>query len=127
MGKDESLTYADSGVDIDSATKFIDKIRPLLRSTRRPGAEAEIGGFGGLFDPAAAGFKDPILVASTDGVGTKIRIAIKNNTHDTIGIDLVAMCVNDVIVQGASPLFFLDYFAIGKLNFQLQILQKLFR
>ncbi len=90
-----------------------------MRSTRRPGAEAEIGGFGGLFDPAAAGFKDPILVASTDGVGTKLRIAVETNQHSNIGIDLVAMCVNDIVVQGAEPLFFLDYFATSKLNPEL--------
>ena len=90
-----------------------------MRLTRRPGAEAEIGGFGGLFDPAAAGFKDPILVASTDGVGTKLRIALATNHHNNIGIDLVAMCVNDIVVQGAEPLFFLDYFATSKLNLEL--------
>ena len=90
-----------------------------MRLTRRPGAEAEIGGFGGLFDPAAAGFKDPILVASTDGVGTKLRIALATNQHNNIGIDLVAMCVNDIVVQGAEPLFFLDYFATSKLNLEL--------
>ena len=90
-----------------------------MRLTRRPGAEAEIGGFGGLLDPAAAGFKDPILVASTDGVGTKLRIALATNQHNNIGIDLVAMCVNDIVVQGAEPLFFLDYFATSKLNLEL--------
>jgi phosphoribosylformylglycinamidine cyclo-ligase len=93
----------------------VDAIKPLVRETRRPGADAEIGGFGGLFDLKAAGFKDPILVAANDGVGTKVKIAIETGIHHTIGIDLVAMCVNDIIVQGAEPLFFLDYFATGKL------------
>ncbi|MEI8145339.1 MAG: phosphoribosylformylglycinamidine cyclo-ligase, partial [Alphaproteobacteria bacterium] len=109
------LTYADAGVDIDAGNRMVDMIKPLVRATRRPGADAEIGGFGGLFDPRAAGFKDPILVAANDGVGTKVKIAIDTNRHDTIGIDLVAMCVNDLVVQGAEPLFFLDYFATGKL------------
>ena len=109
------LTYADAGVDIDAGNRMVDMIKPLVRSTRRPGADAEIGGFGGLFDPRAAGFRDPILVAANDGVGTKVKIAIETGRHDTIGIDLVAMCVNDLVVQGAEPLFFLDYFATGKL------------
>ena len=87
-----------------------------MRATRRAGADAELGGFGGLFDLKAAGFADPILVAANDGVGTKVKIAIESGVHDTIGIDLVAMCVNDIIVQGAEPLFFLDYFAAGKLD-----------
>src|SRR6202041_132258 len=91
-------------------------IKPMLRRTARPGADAEIGGFGGLFDLKSAGFSDPILVAATDGVGTKIKIAIENNRHETIGMDLVAMSVKDLVVQGAEPLFFLDYFACGKLN-----------
>jgi phosphoribosylformylglycinamidine cyclo-ligase len=95
---------------------MVDRIKPLVRATRRPGADAEIGGFGGLFDLKAAGFKDPILVAANDGVGTKVKIAIESGVHDTIGIDLVAMCVNDIVVQGAEPLFFLDYFATGKLD-----------
>jgi phosphoribosylformylglycinamidine cyclo-ligase len=109
------LTYADAGVDIDAGNAMVDDIKPLVRATRRPGADAEIGGFGGLFDLKAAGFKDPILVAANDGVGTKVKIAIDTDQHHTIGIDLVAMCVNDIIVQGAEPLFFLDYFATGKL------------
>jgi phosphoribosylformylglycinamidine cyclo-ligase len=109
------LTYADAGVDIDAGNAMIDQIKPLVRATRRPGADAEIGGFGGLFDLKAAGFKDPILVAANDGVGTKVKIAIESGIHHTVGIDLVAMCVNDLIVQGAEPLFFLDYYATGKL------------
>jgi phosphoribosylformylglycinamidine cyclo-ligase len=110
-----SLTYAQAGVDIDAGNAMVEAIRPLVRATRRPGAEAEIGGFGGLFDLKAAGFRDPVLVAANDGVGTKVKIAIETGIHDTIGIDLVAMCVNDIVVQGAEPLFFLDYFATGKL------------
>src|SRR4051794_2854813 len=111
-----SLTYAQSGVDIDAGNAMVEAIKPLVRATRRPGADAEIGGFGGLFDLKAAGFSDPILVAANDGVGTKVKIAIEAGKHDTIGIDLVAMCVNDIVVQGAEPLFFLDYFATGKLD-----------
>ena len=112
----KGLTYAESGVDIDAGNRMVDLIKPLVRATARPGADAEIGGFGGLFDLKRAGFKDPVLVAATDGVGTKVKIAIETGIHDTIGIDLVAMSVNDLVVQGAEPLFFLDYFACGKLD-----------
>ena len=111
----DGLTYAEAGVDIDAGNAMVEAIKPLVRATRRPGADAEIGGFGGLFDLKAAGFRDPILVAANDGVGTKVKIAIETGRHNTIGIDLVAMCVNDIVVQGAEPLFFLDYFATGKL------------
>jgi phosphoribosylformylglycinamidine cyclo-ligase len=109
------LTYADAGVDIDAGNAMVEAIKPLVRATRRPGADAEIGGFGGLFDLKAAGFRDPILVAANDGVGTKVKIAVESGIHGTIGVDLVAMCVNDLVVQGAEPLFFLDYYATGKL------------
>ncbi|MBX3596011.1 MAG: phosphoribosylformylglycinamidine cyclo-ligase [Rhizobiaceae bacterium] len=114
--KKNGLTYADAGVDIDAGNLMVEKIKPLVRATQRPGADGEIGGFGGLFDLKAAGFTDPVLVAANDGVGTKLKIAIEAGKHDTIGIDLVAMCVNDLVVQGAEPLFFLDYFATGKLD-----------
>src|ERR1700748_2679166 len=110
------LTYADSGVDIDAGNRLVDLIKPMVRATARPGADAEIGGFGGVVDLKAAGFKDPVLVAATDGVGTKLKIAIETGIHSGIGIDLVAMNVNDLVVQGAEPLFFLDYFATGKLE-----------
>ena len=110
------LTYAQAGVDIDAGNALVEKIKPMVRSTRRPGADGEIGGFGGLFDLKAAGFNDPILVAANDGVGTKLKVAIEADLHDTVGIDLVAMCVNDLVVQGAEPLLFLDYFATGKLD-----------
>src|SRR6201990_425551 len=110
------LTYADSGVDIDAGNRRVALIKPMVRATARPGADAEIGGFGGLFDLKAAGFKDPVLVAATDGVGTKVMIAIETGLHGGIGIDLVAMSVNDLVVQGAEPLFFLDYFACSKLS-----------
>ena len=111
-----AYTYADAGVSIDAGNALVKAIAPLVRSTRRPGAEAEIGGFGGFFDPRAAGYKDPLLVAANDGVGTKLKLAIDSGRHDSVGIDLVAMCANDLIVQGAEPLFFLDYFATGKLE-----------
>jgi phosphoribosylformylglycinamidine cyclo-ligase len=110
------LTYAESGVDIDVGNRIVNRIRPFARGTRRSGTGAELGGFGGLFDLKAAGFVDPILVAANDGVGTKVKVAIESGLYDTIGIDLVAMCVNDIVVQGAEPLFFLDYFASGKLD-----------
>jgi phosphoribosylformylglycinamidine cyclo-ligase len=112
----DDARYAAAGVDIDAGNRMVELIKPLVRSTARPGADAEIGGFGGLFDLKAAGFSDPILVAATDGVGTKVKIAVATQRHDTIGIDLVAMSVNDLVVQGAEPLFFLDYFACGKLD-----------
>jgi phosphoribosylformylglycinamidine cyclo-ligase len=112
----DDLTYAAAGVDIDAGNAMVEAIKPLVRATRRPGADAEIGGFGGLFDLKAAGFRDPVLVAANDGVGTKVKIAIEAGIFDTIGIDLVAMCVNDIVVQGAEPLFFLDYFATAKLD-----------
>jgi len=112
----KGLTYADSGVDIDAGNRMVELIKPLVKATARPGADAEIGGFGGLFDLKRAGFADPVLVAATDGVGTKVKIAIETGIHDTIGIDLVAMSVNDLVVQGAEPLLFLDYFACGKLD-----------
>jgi phosphoribosylformylglycinamidine cyclo-ligase len=110
------LTYADSGVDIDAGNRLVELIKPMVRATARAGADAEIGGFGGLFDLKGAGFRDPVLVAATDGVGTKLKIAIEAGLHGGIGIDLVAMSVNDLVVQGAEPLFFLDYFACGKLD-----------
>ena len=111
-----SLTYADAGVDIEAGNDLVKRIAPLAKSTRRTGADVDLGGFGGLFDLAACKFNDPVLVAANDGVGTKLKIAIEANKHDTVGVDLVAMCVNDLIVQGAEPLFFLDYFASGKLD-----------
>jgi len=110
------LTYADAGVDIDAGAALVEAIKPLAKATRRPGADAALGGFGALFDLKAAGFADPLLVTTTDGVGTKLRVAIESGWHDTVGIDLVAMCVNDLLAQGAEPLLFLDYYATGKLE-----------
>lgn len=115
----KSLNYKDAGVDIDAGNELVNIIKPFAKSTVRPGADANLGGFGALFDLAKCGYKDPILVSATDGVGTKLKIASELNQHDTIGIDLVAMCVNDLIVQGAEPLFFLDYFASSKLTLEV--------
>ena len=113
---DSGLTYADAGVDIDAGDMLVEHIKPLARATRRPGSEPSLGGFGALFDLKAAGFTDPLIVATTDGVGTKLKIAIETGRHDGVGIDLVAMCVNDLLAQGAEPLLFLDYYATGKLE-----------
>src|SRR3984885_8604322 len=113
---EKGLTYKDAGVDIDAGEALVERIGPAARATRRRGADADLGGFGGLFDLKAAGFKDPIIVAGTDGVGTKLKIAIETGRFEGIGQDLVAMCVNDIVVQGAEPLFFLDYYATGKLD-----------
>jgi phosphoribosylformylglycinamidine cyclo-ligase len=112
----ESYTYAKAGVSIAAGNALVKAIAPLARATRRPGADADLGGFGGFFDLKAAGYSDPLLVAANDGVGTKLKLAIDSGRHDGVGIDLVAMCANDLIVQGAEPLFFLDYFATGRLD-----------
>jgi phosphoribosylformylglycinamidine cyclo-ligase len=113
------LTYRDAGVDIDAGEALVEAIKPLAKSTRRPGSDAGLGGFGALFDLKAAGFDDPLIVATTDGVGTKLKIAIDTGLHDTVGIDLVAMCVNDLLAQGAEPLLFLDYYATAKLEVEV--------
>jgi phosphoribosylformylglycinamidine cyclo-ligase len=113
---EESYTYAQAGVDIAAGNALVKAIAPLARATARPGADASLGGFGGFFDPKAAGYRDPLLVAANDGVGTKLRLAIDHGRHDGVGIDLVAMCANDLVVQGAEPLIFLDYFATAKLE-----------
>src|SRR5271154_804830 len=113
------LTYAQAGVDIDTGAALVEAIKPLARATRRPGADAALGGFGALFDLKAAGFSDPLIVSTTDGVGTKLKVAIESGRHDTVGIDLVAMCVNDLLAQGAEPLMFLDYYATGKLEVEI--------
>ena len=113
---EKPLTYADAGVSIDAGNALVKAIGPLARSTARPGADAELGGFGGFFDLKAAGYEDPLLVAANDGVGTKLKLAIEAGRHEGVGIDLVAMCANDLVVQGAEPLFFLDYYATGKLD-----------
>jgi phosphoribosylformylglycinamidine cyclo-ligase len=109
-------SYRDAGVDIDAGQALVEAIKPLARATARSGVVSELGGFGGFFDVRAAGYRDPILVAATDGVGTKLKLAAAAGRHDTVGIDLVAMSVNDLVVQGAEPLFFLDYFATGRLD-----------
>ena len=110
------LTYAQAGVDIDAGNALIERIKPFAKATRRPGADAALGGFGALFDLKAAGYDDPLLVTTTDGVGTKLKVAIETGLHGTVGIDLVGMCVNDLLAQGAEPLMFLDYYATGKLD-----------
>ncbi|HET7880353.1 MAG TPA: phosphoribosylformylglycinamidine cyclo-ligase [Acetobacteraceae bacterium] len=115
-GPGNGLTYRAAGVDIDAADALVETIKPLARATNRRGVMGSLGGFGALFDLKAAGFVDPVLVSGTDGVGTKLKVAIETGIHDTVGVDLVAMCVNDIVVQGAEPLFFLDYFATGKLD-----------
>ena len=114
--KPHSQTYSSSGVNIDKANELVEEIKPIIKRTERLGANIDIGGFGGLFDINALGYQDPLLVSATDGVGTKLLLAIESKKFDTIGIDLVAMCANDLVVQGAEPLFFLDYFATGSLS-----------
>ncbi len=110
------LTYSEAGVDIDAGAALVERIKPFAKATRRPGADAGLGGFGALFDLKAAGYDDALIVSTTDGVGTKLKVAIETGLHDTVGVDLVAMCVNDLLAQGAEPLLFLDYYATGKLD-----------
>jgi phosphoribosylaminoimidazole synthetase len=119
IDRPNGLTYAQAGVDIDAGEALVEAIKPLAKATRRPGADASLGGFGALFDLKAAGYADPLLVTTTDGVGTKLKIAIESGRHDTVGIDLVAMCVNDLLAQGAEPLMFLDYYATAKLEVEV--------
>ncbi len=119
--RQNGLTYAQSGVDIDAGEALVEAIKPLAKATRRPGGDGGLGGFGALFDLKAAGFVDPLIVSTTDGVGTKLKIAIDTGLHDTVGIDLVAMCVNDLLAQGAEPLVFLDYYATGKLEVDVAV------
>ncbi|MBT7307612.1 MAG: phosphoribosylformylglycinamidine cyclo-ligase, partial [Gammaproteobacteria bacterium] len=121
MSSNKSLRYSDAGVDIDAGNDLIEQIKPLAARTRRPGVISGLGGFGALFEIPLERYKQPLLVSGTDGVGTKLRLAMQLERHDTIGIDLVAMCVNDLIVQGAEPLFFLDYYATGKLDAEVAV------
>src|SRR3954464_5840761 len=116
MSGEESWTYTKAGVDIAAGNALVKAIAHLAKATARPGADAALGGFGGFFDLKAAGYRDPLVVAANDGVGTKLKLAIESGRHDGVGVDLVAMCANDLIVQGAEPLFFLDYFATGRLE-----------